>query len=396
MMASFYGGKLSQDRISYEIFKGGPPEGDLGYGEGFTVDPLFSRDDLTTALSWALGGVPVTWQYDAPTFEQIKTWIDAGQPIIQLIPGHVRVIDGYNPTDEAVGVTFHVLDSSIGETWASYNIFFDTLAVFVGPPGAGGAPNVKSDEDVDYDGILDTMDDSDRDGVVDFDEWYRFLLNPSNPDTDGDLVRDKAEIREYVFNTRGVHNWRDPDPDEDGQRKERDPDNDYPDNDGTIDGCEDSSNQNGIYEPQAGENDNFNPSDDKTLHLQLNWPKLGSAGDVFYSNRNPDWNIPGQCGNPTLDQDCTSGCTVENIRLDKLENGDYTIKVHYYSDHGHDDTSPWVTLRLEDKEYNFGPRQLSNGQIWNVATIRWPAKTVTQGSLVTDQALEELPLKPEE
>ena len=37
-----------------------------------------------------------------------------------------------------------------------------------------GLPNARSDEDEDEDGVADTIDDSDGDGVVDFDERYRF------------------------------------------------------------------------------------------------------------------------------------------------------------------------------------------------------------------------------
>ena len=48
-----------------------------------------------------------------------------------------------------------------------------------------------------------------------------------NPDTDGDGVPDKADMRDYVFDNAGTwHERRIADLDGDGLRKERDPDND--------------------------------------------------------------------------------------------------------------------------------------------------------------------------
>ena len=51
----------------------------------------------------------------------------------------------------------------------------------------------------------DTMDDSDGDGLVDFDERNRFGTEWNNPDTDGDGVPDKADMRGYVFDNAGQY-----------------------------------------------------------------------------------------------------------------------------------------------------------------------------------------------
>ena len=66
---------------------------------------------------------------------------------------------------------------------------------------------------------------------------------------------DKNDIREYVFNAQHKYAKRVADLDNDGVRKELDPDND---GDLVMDGCEDS-NQNGQYEPTRGESNNFDP-----------------------------------------------------------------------------------------------------------------------------------------
>jgi len=283
MMASYYGGHLSQDRISYELFKGGPPEKDLGHNVGVAAPPDPAETDL---LSWALGvNVPV--QVGKPTFAQIKTWIDADRPIMARIPGHMRVIDGYFEFD-LLATTWQfisLLDPGSRAQWKNYPD--DNIAhVWVGPAGAGGAPNVRSDEDVDTDGIVDTIDDSDGDGICDFDEINRFRgnlfnLDPNNPDSDGDLVPDKLDMREYLFDNAGNYSRRNPDIDGDGDRKETDPDNDNFWDVGSIDGCEDT-NRNGRLD--AGETSNFDPTEGNEKEcpapiVDITSPASGSSDD---------------------------------------------------------------------------------------------------------------------
>ena len=251
MLASYYGGELSQDRLSYEVFKGGRPEGALGHETGV------SYGQVDTIVNWALGA-DVPRRKGKPTFQEIKDWIDAGRPIGSTIPGHMRVIDGYweithsgAPTSEFI----HILDPWDRAKWVEYS-GDDIEAVWVGPAGTGGAPDVRLDEDVDSNGNPDTKDDSDVDGICDFDERNRFKgslhdLDPNNPDSDDDEVPDKLDMREYVFNDDGSYRHRRADFDFDGDRKETDPDNDRPWNQGASDGCEDANN-NGRYEPNLG------------------------------------------------------------------------------------------------------------------------------------------------
>ena len=190
----------------------------------------------------------------------MKTWLDNNQPFITLRPGHFRVVDGYREFQSGATTVqqVHLLDPWNNACWVNWSDDL-TSTVWVGPSGTGGAPNVRSDEDMDGDGVSDTMDDSDGDGLVDFDERNRFGTNPANPDTDGDGVPDKADMRECVFNTAGQYNRRAADFDGDGVSKERDPDNDRRLNNGSKDGCEDG-NHNGKLD--AGETSNFNSTDD--------------------------------------------------------------------------------------------------------------------------------------
>jgi hypothetical protein len=270
MVASYYGGTLSQDRISYQIFGGGAPEGDLGHNRGVL------RGEVAGVLSWALG-VPVSAQPGKPTFDQLSTWIDAGRPILASIPGHMRVVDGYLEANRPGGDAWqfiHLLDPWSQAQWVRY-ADDPITSVWVGPPGTGSAPGVRSDEDQDKDGIPDTMDDSDGDGLCDLDERNRFAgLSAADADSDDDLVPDKLDVRGYVFDAAGAYRPRSPDFDHDGLRKEADPDND---NGGGADGCEDA-NRNGILD--VGETSNFDPlAETPCVAVEITAPAPGRVDD---------------------------------------------------------------------------------------------------------------------
>jgi hypothetical protein len=254
MMASYYGSNLSQDRISYEIFGSGDPEGDLGHNVGAYPGHV----DLI--INWSLG-MPIARHTGKPSFEDIKTWIDEGRPIFSATRGHARLINGYGEIDLEAGLIMkfiRLLDPWDRAKWVAY-ADDDIILYWVGPPGPEGAPEVVMEEDLDADGIPDTIDDSDGDGICDFDERERFNTLYNNPDSDGDGVPDKQDLREYVFNSTGDYNYRNPDWDHDGLRKEIDPDND---NGGSLDGWEDF-NHNGIYEPALGETSNFDKNSER-------------------------------------------------------------------------------------------------------------------------------------
>ncbi len=389
MLVAYHGGKLSQDRIAFQRYGGGPPDGDLGHGRGMWPNQLKNQGNGANIFDWAMNGNAVTSSRGKPTFDQVMQFIDAGRPmlVVENNDVHSVVLDGYF---EVATVQFaHRVDPwTATGSWVLYSSW--NISEYHAPP-AGVTP--RSDEDLDGDSTADTVDDSDGDGVSDFDERTRFNLGVNDTDSDDDLVFDKADIRAYVFDETGAYTLRNADVDGDGRRKEVDQDNDYAANNGTQDGCEDSD-QNGNHEAANGETDNFRPSDDKILHIKLTWPGIGSDvdlhlikpgstinsdGDVYFGNLNPDWGIAGACGNPTLDVDCITTCTVENIRLDKLENGSYSIKVHYYSDHDQGPTSPTVSLTVQGVAYSFGPRSMSDGEIWDVATITWPSLAVAPG-----------------
>jgi len=231
MINSYYGGHLSQDRISYYMYgeySKGSPENDLGHGKGLL--------GLSGAyiLRWALNNASIQRLDGKPGFDEITYWIDSNRPIMRDHGENhmITVIDGYDTQGQMV----HVIDPL---TATESKIPYEDLDVFVVWVPISDNITARSDEPT---------------------IWM---------DTDGDGIDDKTEIRSYTFlsdDTFDPRDTRKPDADGDGLRAELDPDSD---NDGFADGLEEV-NHNGKIDP--GETDPFDPSDnpnkDKTINIR--------------------------------------------------------------------------------------------------------------------------------
>jgi hypothetical protein len=147
MMASYYGGSLTMDRISYYIIQewsantnpgtnDSNPDNDLGFNRG-----MYYPDEEDEGISWALN-TTITTPGGKPAFSDIKTWIDDDRPIMFRRPGHMMVIDGYR--DDATGQFVHVLDPDQPpdlERWQDYST--QTISGYWVGPASGTA---RSDE----------------------------------------------------------------------------------------------------------------------------------------------------------------------------------------------------------------------------------------------------------
>jgi Mg-chelatase subunit ChlD len=269
MIVDFHGGSLSQDRISYYTYDGGPPEGDLGHGLGMWPDEMCTWGSGTAgdddALTWAMNGNTNTCSRGKPTFAQIRGWIDAGRPCIFVENNdqHSTVMDGYNTQGNLVHRVDPWTASSSWVSFASWNVSEYHCPVVATP---------RSDES-------SLTLDSDGDGIVDFDEINRLNTTPNTPDFDEDWVNDKWDLFDVYFNSSGSYGPKAAgvDMDSDGLRKEVDPDND---GGGTVDGCEDSDYDGRV---DTGETSNFNASDD-------------AACTPVFGIRSPTKSAPGEVG----------------------------------------------------------------------------------------------------
>jgi len=242
--------------------------GNLAHNRG-----VWSPVEVSAILNWALqddsSGVEYLDSSHKPTFEQLHQWLDLGRPILTMKKSktgylHACVMSGYQINKEkATGKTInrvHILDPAADPPYKFRKP--DTPAVLTTPITydewlknavdtwicPADAPYTRQDEP-------SIKLDSDIDSVVDFDEEHRFFCHKDTADSDHDGVRDKNDIRGYVFTQNNVPlEVLKPNFDKDEfTRKENDFDND---NDNWWDGSEDL-NRNGLFDPDGSETDCF-------------------------------------------------------------------------------------------------------------------------------------------
>lgn len=275
MVTAFFGGKLSQDRITYEAFK------DFRAGPIFDlfVNNGFGDRDIKKSLTYALGAEPELRFNETLTaqeyFDLHKAEIDAGYPVVATTKVHAFVVVGYGEDERGKYLTIN--DPAIGQydwlvllapgvvdadEWGPANTEQYMSTSFVMPRVARGV----SDEP-------EIHQDSDGDGVMDFDEVQRFQTDPRAKDSDDDGIDDKQDIRAWVY--APVRGWAFVSPagllasDEDLDKKAMELDADSDDG-GCLDGMEDT-NGNGHLEAGSGESDNFEKDDDACLFGSQAW-----------------------------------------------------------------------------------------------------------------------------
>ncbi|MFT6144043.1 MAG: hypothetical protein ACJAZO_002368 [Myxococcota bacterium] len=116
---------------------------------------------------------------------------------------------------------------------------------------------------------------------------------------------------------------------------------------------------------------------DLDLHLmQENGTLFDNSTDATWCNPRPNWGGAGAADNPSLDIDDRGGFGPENINIEAPADGEYTVAVHYFEEHGDDAVT--ATVRI----YSYGEleltrsRILSRNEVWNVAQVNWPDGTV--------------------
>lgn len=123
----------------------------------------------------------------------IKGLIDQKLPIVVAVPNHFMVIDGYSfDSDDKMVVHLENTDN-YGSAAYSYlsDVEIQALVYVTNRPTDFVITNSMYKVDVDTDG----------DGIVDFDEFYRFGTEPTLKDSDDDGISDFDEIRAYTLRT---------------------------------------------------------------------------------------------------------------------------------------------------------------------------------------------------
>lgn len=258
--------------IDSVISGGGPALAAFGVGQ----DNGGNMDEQPYGLSWALNVVasapykPATLGWNESfLIDKWKEMLNHGKPIYVTMFGHTMIVDGFR-VDSVGANEFHFINTDNYGTsqWRDY-----------GASGLMGSISFIIDFDEPEDVRLtdpDVHKDTDLDGIMDFDEKYRFGSFFDSPDSDGDSIDDKTEIHSYVVRgltqytslgviERGVVKELLVDVDGDGKRAENDDDSD---DDGIKDGEEDV-NHNGYVD--KGETDPYDANNGP--------PNNGSSGE---------------------------------------------------------------------------------------------------------------------
>lgn len=260
----YFGGNLTQDEIKiHGMNERGNSDWILG------VFPLASagggsQEVVQNTLSWALGNISINYYEETPSDSLVRAFIKNGLPLYVGTNSHIMVMDAYRVRGDGQMEVRFLNPHNDGES--EWQIFSSAGIVHYWT-------YEKPLQVLNADSLV--FKDSDEDGLVDYDEIYRFHTNPNNEDSDGDGINDKVEIWSYTIRETpnrkqaysdsmmnpidmqngtwilGVEKELFADADNDGIRAELDVDSD---DDGLLDGKEDL-NKNGIIE--EGETDPY-------------------------------------------------------------------------------------------------------------------------------------------
>lgn len=193
----FFGGNLTQDEI---VYKGQYRADDpyiiplFGFGGEANKNPETGEltGNIPKTLKWALNldnDDDLNYAEGSPSYEIVKNAIDNGKLIYINTPGHSMVIFGYvgSSNNHAFYYAFDGYNDGYIRTSLNYSKVIESYFI----PNAVYGKVKMSDSKI--------YQDSDSDGIINFDEEFRFHTNPFRADSDNDGIEDKREIYEYTI-----------------------------------------------------------------------------------------------------------------------------------------------------------------------------------------------------
>lgn len=256
------------------------------YGGNATQDELvfwknrLNRDSILHAFlhgEKGAGGFYPEWAWGTTEYENnqinlsskhLTSTLLRNVPVATCVKGHCMVIDAcmyfenYGKRDTLC--RFINVDNNGTYVWMNWATFSDYTSGGYYILKEESTPNPRMSDTLIINPITGKWRDSDRDGILDFDEVYRFKTNPYKKDSDGDGIDDKVEIWSYTRLepydlTVGVLRESFADVDGDNMRAELDSNSD---NDALNDGLEDL-NHNGLQD--ESERSPYYDDDENTL-----------------------------------------------------------------------------------------------------------------------------------
>jgi hypothetical protein len=112
------------------------------------------------------------------------------------------------------------------------------------------------------------------------------------------------------------------------------------------------------------------PGADLDLHLVSPGAPIGSLGDCYSDNPDPDWMPPGPGGDPIF----SAGAGSEAVALEGHGDGTYTVIADVVASSPQGPTAAVIALFLDDVEVAVYQAVLpSSADAWDVATLSWPS-----------------------
>ncbi len=117
------------------------------------------------------------------------------------------------------------------------------------------------------------------------------------------------------------------------------------------------------------------PGTDLDLHVVSPGAALGSLGDCFFDNPNPDWAPPGPDGDPAF----TADGAEESVAVTAPAGGVYTLQVNVVAASPEGPTGATLEVFLGDVQIAVYPATIPvSAETWDVATLSWPEGLLTR------------------
>ncbi len=125
------------------------------------------------------------------------------------------------------------------------------------------------------------------------------------------------------------------------------------------------------------------PHADLDLHLLKDDPMgfFSFETDCCWCNSNPEWGDSTELDNPVLISDSSDNSIPEIIDISEAAEGEYYVRIHYYSDLGAGQTQATVRIYMSGMLEGQYTQPLIHNQVWDVGFVRWPISYLVEENI---------------
>ena len=117
---------------------------------------------------------------------------------------------------------------------------------------------------------------------------------------------------------------------------------------------------------------------DFDLHMTTTTDGLFSFDtDCCWCNTAPNW-LSTTDANPVLLSDSEDGSVAERIEILSAEDGEYYLRVHYFSDNGAGESEATIRIYVEGQLVGQYTESMTHNQMWEIGFVRWPSRVLAE------------------